>query len=58
MSLLVALMMTIFYHSITNFHEGRLTMAATILWETDMKKTMARARSENKLILLDFFDSG
>jgi hypothetical protein len=26
------------------------------LWETDIKKAIVRARTENKLILLDFFD--
>jgi hypothetical protein len=31
-------------------------MAKTILWETEMKKAIDRARRENKLILLDFFD--
>jgi hypothetical protein len=31
-------------------------MAGSILWETDIKKAIVRATTENKLILLDFFD--
>lgn len=33
-------------------------MAGAILWETDMKKAIARAESEKKAILLDFFSPG
>lgn len=33
-------------------------MASSILWETDIDKAAARAKSENKPILLDFFDAG
>jgi hypothetical protein len=31
-------------------------MASSILWETDITKAIARATTENKLILLDFFE--
>jgi len=33
-------------------------MAYSIIWETDMQKSVARAKSENKLVLLDFFEAG
>lgn len=33
-------------------------MEKKILWETDMRKAMSRAKSENKFILLDFFNPG
>jgi len=33
-------------------------MANTIIWETDVKSALARARTEDKPILLDFFNPG
>jgi hypothetical protein len=33
-------------------------MAENIKWETDMDAALARARVENKVILLDFFNPG
>jgi hypothetical protein len=44
----------VLYYSITNFHERRSTMTALIVWETDMKKAIARAKSENKPILFRY----
>ena len=33
-------------------------MAGVIQWETDMDKALSRAKSENKPVLLDFFNPG
>jgi hypothetical protein len=33
-------------------------MAENIKWETDMDAALARARVENRFILLDFFNPG
>jgi len=33
-------------------------MASSILWETDIDKAVTHAKSDNKPILLDFFDAG
>ena len=33
-------------------------MSATINWETDMEKALARARDEGKHVLMDFFNPG
>lgn len=33
-------------------------MAKTILWETQMEVALARAKAENRHILLDFFNPG
>jgi len=33
-------------------------MENKIIWETDMNKALSRAKSENKLILLDFHNPG
>jgi hypothetical protein len=33
-------------------------MAKKIQWETDMGKALARAQTENKLVLLDFYNPG
>lgn len=33
-------------------------MAAKIQWETDLDKALARARKEDKTVLLDFFNPG
>jgi len=33
-------------------------MATTIQWETELDRGLARARSENKEVLLDFFNPG
>jgi len=33
-------------------------MAENIKWETDMDAALARARAENKPVLLDFFNPG
>ncbi len=33
-------------------------MAKTIAWETSMDRALERAKSENKPILLDFFNPG
>ena len=33
-------------------------MGVLIQWETDMQKAMNRAHTENKPMLLDFFDAG
>jgi hypothetical protein len=33
-------------------------MAETIAWETSMDRALARAKSEHKPILLDFFNPG
>jgi hypothetical protein len=31
-------------------------MAETIKWEKDFDRVLARARAENKMVLLDFFN--
>jgi hypothetical protein len=33
-------------------------MAEKIIWEIDMQKALARAKSENKFVLLDFYNPG
>ncbi len=33
-------------------------MAKTMIWETKMEIALARAKAENKPILLDFFNPG
>ena len=33
-------------------------MQDNINWETEMDRALARARAENKLVLLDFFNPG
>jgi hypothetical protein len=33
-------------------------MENKIIWETDMDKALSRAKSENKFILLDFYNPG
>jgi hypothetical protein len=33
-------------------------MAENIKWETDMDAALARARVDNRAVLLDFFNSG
>jgi hypothetical protein len=33
-------------------------MTKRIYWETDMDKALARAQTENKLVLLDFYNPG
>jgi len=38
--------------------QGDIIMDSKIEWETDMDTAVARARSENKLVLLDFFNPG
>lgn len=35
-----------------------MTMGKMIIWETKMDVALARAKAENKHILLDFFNSG
>ncbi len=47
---------TTFHPSPSNFNNrGGMTMAK-IIWETRMEKALARAKAENKPILLDFFN--
>jgi hypothetical protein len=38
--------------------KGGRIMAKTILWETKMDVALARAKAENKPLLLDFFNPG
>jgi len=33
-------------------------MATKMIWETEMKKALARAKKENRPVLLDFFNPG
>jgi len=33
-------------------------VAKTIVWETDLEQALARAKSEGKHVLLDFFNPG
>jgi hypothetical protein len=33
-------------------------MAGTVVWETTMADALARAKAENKPVLLDFFNPG
>jgi hypothetical protein len=33
-------------------------MADSIIWESDIEKAVARAQTEKKMILLDFFNDG
>lgn len=33
-------------------------MGKTINWETEMEKALARAKKENRQVLLDFFNPG
>jgi len=33
-------------------------MEKKVIWETDMKKALARAKKENKYVLLDFYNPG
>jgi hypothetical protein len=35
-----------------------MAMGKTIIWETKMDVAMARAKAENKHVLLDFFNPG
>ena len=35
-----------------------IAMEKKVTWETDMKEASARARAENKHVLLDFFNPG
>ena len=37
---------------------GEVVMAVTIQWETELDKALSRAKSENKQVLLDFFNPG
>ena len=37
---------------------GGMAMGDTIKWETEMAAALDRARTENKNILLDFFNPG
>jgi hypothetical protein len=38
--------------------QGGCLMANSIVWENDIDKAVTRAKSENKPILLDFFEAG
>lgn len=33
-------------------------MAGTVQWESDLQKALAKAKAENKPVLLDFFNPG
>jgi len=33
-------------------------MGTTISWETDVEKAIARAKTEKRVVLLDFFNPG
>jgi hypothetical protein len=35
-----------------------MIMATKLIWETEMKKALARAKKENRQVLLDFFNPG
>ena len=45
-------------HRRARFAPGEVVMATTIQWETELDRGLARARSENKEVLLDFFNPG
>ena len=38
------------------FKKGEITMEDKIKWETSMNNALLRAKSENKNVLLDFFN--
>jgi hypothetical protein len=52
----VLIRVPILLYKISDSIKRRRIMAGSILWETDMTKAMARAKAENKPVLLDFFD--
>ena len=41
-----------------NERKGEIVMAENIKWETEIDAALARARAENKHVLLDFFNPG